>query len=113
MSPHADDFYGMVGRNNLINQPVMDINASRMATLKISYQFFIGWRILKRILSQNINQSLSRIFQIRFGDTPGVFTSLRGVVNLPRHQGSFVEHRERGVFIPVRMDLRIPGIDIR
>jgi len=50
MAPHAQDLDNLLLLQDMINQTVLNIDAPRICTSKITYQLFIGRRISERIL---------------------------------------------------------------
>ena len=65
MCPHSNYFHGSIIPHpipfhwltiHLINQPVLNIDSSRINSLQISNQSFIGWWILKRVFPDDLYQ---------------------------------------------------------
>lgn len=107
---HFDDFYL---RKNLVNQPVLDVNPSRIGSGQIPHKLLEGGRILKWIAFQNFQQALRLWLQPRRRKFFSVFLGLFGVKKLPAHQLSFLESLLTGVLRPARMDSRIPGMETK
>ncbi len=59
MSPHPDDFDDFLVLKDLIDQTVLNVDASRVGTGKVTYQLLKGGRRLERILSENFQESFS------------------------------------------------------
>ena len=113
MSPHTNDFNRLDIFKNLIDQPMLEVDAPGISPLEVADQFFKGWRLAEGVFTQEFQQGF------RFGSQPGVgelFSVLLGLFSvgkLPFHHFSFLESLETGVFKPLRMDSFMPGMDER
>ena len=58
MGPHPKDQYILTFFIHFVNQAVLNINSSRIKALQVTFQTFKRRVILKRIHSQNGNQSM-------------------------------------------------------
>ena len=86
MGPKSQYFYGFITFKNLINQAMLNVDTSGIGPLQIPYQFFIGRRILKRILAQYFKPFLGLAFEARASQLLGIFLSLswyRPIATLP------------------------------
>jgi hypothetical protein len=63
MCPHPQNLHGL-GINNLINNPMLDVDSSRECPRQIANQFFVGWILCKWIFSDCIKNFLSFLFKI-------------------------------------------------
>ena len=113
MRPHAEDLDDPLLLQDLVDQPVLDIDPSRISTAQIAYQLLKRRRRLQRIFSQQIEEFLYPGTQTRSGDFPGILLRLASVDQFPTHQSSSPAHSSTGVFIPSMMDSRIPGMESR
>ncbi len=82
---------------HLIHQPVLDIAAPQIRPLQIADQFLNRWRILERVLWEDVQQPL----RLLCGDD--------GLA----HKPDFAEVFPNGTASPLRMDSRILGIETR
>lgn len=123
VSPHPQDFYDSRFFVCFIDQPMLNIDTTGINASQIAHQFLIRRRRLEGIQPKDVQQVLG------FGTQPGrsqivrIFLCLSRVNDLPRawrigaficlfaHQGNSDEHCSAGVFIPSRMDSRMPGMD--
>jgi hypothetical protein len=85
---------------------MLNVDAAEIRARQISDEFFIWRRTLKRIFRDDVKKPLC------LSDFPGVLLRLPGV-NRPTHQPGFFSAFLSGLAIPLRMESRIPGIDIR
>jgi hypothetical protein len=54
MSPDSDYLHGFDIVENLIDKTMLNSNSAREGTGKVSYQSLVGWWVLVRILSEEI-----------------------------------------------------------
>ena len=113
MSPHPKDFNGVFGRIDLVDETVLNVNASRIGARQISHQFFVGRWILKWIFGEEVEKALGLGFEVRGCDLPGVFLGLPRKNDRPTHQPGLVKVLPSGSAMPLRIDSRIPGIERR
>ena len=113
MRPETDDFDGSGFFEDLIDEPVLDVDAAGIRAGKIADELFIWGRSLEGILTKDGQQGFSFGTQPRRGEFLGVFLGLACEDDLPRYHANFSRHRDTGVFSPRRMDSRMPGIDTR
>jgi len=112
MGPHPDDLDCALGTIDLINQTMLNADAAGIRACQISDEFLIWWRTLKRIFRDHIKKPLCLRPKVCRSDFPGVLLRLPGV-NRQTHQLGFFSAFLSGSAIPLRMESRIPGIDIR
>jgi hypothetical protein len=113
MRPHPQDFDFAFSTINLIHQTVLDVDAARIGAGKISNQFFVRRRTLKRIFRDDVEKSLRLRSKVCRCDLAGVLLCLPGVDDRPAHQPGLIEALLSGSAIPLRMEARIPGIESR
>lgn len=113
MRPHPEDFYSMLAIQDLVYEPMLDVDASGVCAGKVADQFLIAGRCLEWVLSDHREQPLDLFHQSRGRNLPSVVLSLSCVNNPPAHQPGSSEHWSRGVSRPLRMDSRMPGTDSR
>ena len=53
MCPHTQNLYHTLFSQDLVYQPVLNIDSSRVSTLQIAHQFFKNWWAMKRFLLKN------------------------------------------------------------
>ncbi|HVF46123.1 MAG TPA: hypothetical protein VNA17_01005 [Pyrinomonadaceae bacterium] len=54
MCPHTKDIYDLVFLDDFIDQTMMLVNSPGVPALKVARKFFVGWRMTKWILDENI-----------------------------------------------------------
>lgn len=113
VSPHTDDLNCVLGVMDLIHQAMLDVDATGIGARQISDELFVWRRLLKRILRDDIEKTLRLWPEVRRRKFPGVLLRLFGVNNRPIHQPGLVEDLPRGSAMPLRMESRIPGIEMR
>ncbi len=124
MCPHADDFYNTIKFNtvlcdmlliDLINDAMLNIDASGEKTAEVSNKCLVPGRILKRIFPDDINKSFR--FSIKTGRLQilDIFYCLPIVNNLIAHQStsSSEMHSSTGVAFPLSRDSAMPGTEFR
>ena len=80
---------------------------------QIAHEFFVRWRILKWILREDVEQPLRLRPEIRGRDLPRILLRLLREDNGPTHQPGLLEALLSGSAIPLRIETRIPGIEMR
>ena len=113
MGPHPYDLDCALGTINLIYQAMLNIDATGICAGKISNQLFVRWRTLKRIFCNDVEKPLCLRLEVCRSDLQGVFLGLPGINDRPTHQPGFAEAFLSGSDNPLRMEARIPGIDVR
>ena len=113
MRPYADDLDRPDSLQDLIDQPVLDIDAPRIRSLQIADQFFKRWRSLKAVCAHYLEKGFGFGPESRGGEFLGVLLGLPGIDELPRHQCNTRAHFFGEVLSPFRMEPRMPGMDNR
>lgn len=113
MRPHAQHFDDTLLSENLIYQPVLDVDAARICPVQIAEEFFKRRWIAERIVLEHREQFLHFFCQRGSLQFLCIFLRLLHVHKLVFHKSMRFEPREAGVRMPLRMDSRIPGIDRR
>lgn len=83
MGPHAENFDGSLRFEDLINQAVLDIDATGDGSGEIADQFFVWRRIAERIFGEDGEEFLDFGPQTRGGSFFGVLLGLTRVDDLP------------------------------
>ncbi len=92
----------------------MDVDSARVRTRQITGQFLERWRGTKWIFLKDIEKHLSLRLQTRSFELLRILYCLRGEYQAPGfHQSSESRQSRTGVFIPSRIDARIPGMESR
>ena len=112
VGPHPDDLDCALGTIDLINQTMLNVDAAGIRARQISDEFLVRRRTLKRIFRDDVKKPLCLRSKVCRSDLPGVLLRLPGV-NRQTHQPGFFRAFLSGSAIPLRMESRIPGIDIR
>src|ERR1700722_4241218 len=113
MRPHAQDLHRLSGFDDLINQTMLNIDAARVCAGEIADELLVRWRIRKGIACQYLQQRHRPLFQSGGRQFLCIFLGVLGIDERPAHQRSPFESLLTGVFIPSRIDLRMPGMDNR
>jgi len=113
VSPHPQYFHCSLGLENLVDEPMLDVDASRIVAGKISDELFARGRILEGIDAKDRQQIIDTSPKSRGLDILRVLVGIPRENDLPVHQGGLLEHLLTGVFMPLRRDSRIPGTDRR
>ncbi len=113
MRPHSNDLYGVDVIQDLVDQPMLDIDPPRAGASEVSYQFLVCRRGSIGVFSENLEQSFRLGLKAGLGELPCIFLGLLGKHQSPAHHSSSASHCSTGVSSPLRMDSRIPGRDAR
>ena len=111
MRPHADDLDGLLIFQNLVHQPVSNVDPTGIRSDEIAYKLLEWWRSLKGICFHNLKWRFCFPLQSGIRKLSRIFLRLFGEDDFPAHQPSWSAHALTGIFSPFRMDSRIPGID--
>lgn len=109
----AVDLAGPFLINDLINQPMLDVDPSRIDAVEVSDQFFMGRRVPERVAFKNRQERLRLLLQPGSRQLFGILLRLFGLNEHPSHQSSSLAHSLTGVADPSRIDSRVPGTDRR
>jgi hypothetical protein len=113
MSPHSNDFDRPLRLVDLIYQPVLNVDASRVGTRQISNEFFVGRRSLERSLCEKIEKTFCLWPEIGRRKFPRIYLRLFRKGDRPTHQPGWVEVFSSGSAMPLRMESRMPGIETK
>src|SRR5205823_128858 len=113
VGPHPNDLDCALGTVDLINQTMLNVDAAGIRAREISDEFLVRRRTLRRIFRDDIKKPLCLRSKVCRSDFPGVLLRLPGVNDRPAHQPGFFSAFLSGSAIRLRMESRIPGIDIR
>lgn len=114
MGPHSDHLYCSDFLQDLINKTVLDIDSAGISSRKVADKFLEGrWRLVW-ILSKNIKEFSSPLFQACGSNLSGILLRLLRINDSPLlyHPG-FSLHFWTGVFMPLRIDSLMPGMERR
>ena len=115
--PHPEDLYRSRFWQDLIDEPVLDVDSSRAGAREIANELLVARLLLPGIRSENLDEFLGLFAQAAGRKFPGVFLRLPGEDDLPGPRFAYQPGRfdvlEIGVRIPCRIDSRIPGIERR
>lgn len=95
---------------DLINEPVMDVDPSGTGSVQIPEQLLENGRCLIGIVLLNVQEMLRLWLETGRGHHLGVLDGLPGKYKPPAHQSSSAVQDSTGVFNPSRIDFFIPGI---
>ena len=103
---HPDD---LLFNEDLIDQSVLNIDATRVRASQVADQFFEGWWVLKRIGGKNRQQVLHLKFQSGAGHLLGIFERLLGKHKRPTYHSTAIALCDSGFAMPALIDPRNPG----
>ena len=113
MCPHPNDFHNAPFFEDLINQAMMNADATRIRSGQITNELLVSRRSLERIEFKDFEQFLGLCFQSSGGKFHCIFLCLLREDKCPFHQVSSGEHFSTGVLSPRTIDSRILGIERR
>src|SRR5205809_2513817 len=108
--PHPDDLDCALGTIDLINQTMLNVDATGICAGEISDEFLEWRRTLKRISRDYVKKPLRLGSKVCRSNLAGVFLGLPGVNDRPAHQPGFFSAFLSDSAIPLRMESRIPGM---
>lgn len=68
VGPHAQHVYGVFFGQHLVDEPMLDIDAARVAASQIADEFLVSWRRGERIFCDHIEQGCGFRFQPAVGE---------------------------------------------
>lgn len=113
MCPHPDDFDDAFFVVNLVDEPVLDIDASGICAGEVADEFFIRRRVLKRVFFKNFEDGFGLGLEPCGGEFYCVLPGISGEGQPPFYHLRPFEHFAGGVFRPFLMDSRMPGMESR
>ncbi len=113
VSPHAKNLDGFGVIQDLVDEPVLDVDTARACAGKIAQEFLVAGRCLVWIASKDVEELLGLRLEPRASQLLRVSPGLCGIDERPVHQSSSVAHLPTGVFSPFRIESRIPGMVAR
>ena len=90
-----------------------DVDATGVRPRKVAYELFVARRGLVRIPAEYVEENLGLRPKTGGCELAGVPTCLGREDYLSPHQPGPLEHLLTGVFMPLRMDSRMPGTESR
>lgn len=64
VSPHSEYLDGTLGVIDLIYQSMLNVDAARISAGQISNELFVGRRVLKRVLGEDVEKTLHPRFEL-------------------------------------------------
>ena len=114
MGPHPQHFHYSFGFEDLINQPVLDVDSAGIRASQIAPNLIKWWRLPERIFSEDFEEFFGLALKPRRSETWSVLPCLLREDDLPTgHQPGSFSHWSTGVARPSTIDSRIPGTDKR
>ena len=113
MRPHPDDLHRLDIIQHLIHKPMLNVDPAGAGAGEVADKLLVGRRRLAGVLCEKIEETLRLRFQARSGELFCVTPRLVGIDKRPPHQSSPFLHFFTGVFNPLIIEERIPGIDNR
>lgn len=117
MRPHPEDLDRPLLWQDLIHEPVLDVDSSREGAREVTHELLKSRRLPPGIRPKDLEKFFGLFAQTAGRELPCVFLRLFGENDLPGarfvYQPGRFEVLESGVRIPFRIDSRIPGIERR
>lgn len=113
MRPHPNHFDHLDVVKNLVDKPMLDVDAPRANTGQIADESLVRRGCLVRVGLEDLDQSFCLRSKARACELLGVSPSLGREDQSPAHQPGFLWHFFTVVLRPRRMDAFIPGIEVR
>jgi len=107
--PHTQDANRFLFAKDFVHDTVLNIDAARVCTGKITDQFFKGRWVLKWVVGKKREQFLRLWLKAACSKLLCILHCLLGINNFPTHHSSAFELFARGSAIPALMDSRMPG----
>lgn len=113
MGPQTDDLDGLDVVQHLVHKSVLDSDPAREGAGEVSNESLVRRGILIGILFEDFKKALGLRFESGTRQLLGITSGMTGVDKLPSYQSSFSWHFSTGVFKPLRIEARIPGMAFR
>lgn len=113
MRPHPDDFDDAFFFVNLVDEPVLDVDAPGICAGEVSDEFFIRRRVMERVFFKDFEEGFGLRLEPCGGELEGVLSGVSRENQPPLYHFSVLEHFSGGVLRPFLMDSRMPGTDSR
>src|SRR4051794_3696407 len=113
MSPHTEDLHRVFRFEDLVDEPLLNVNPSRVGTREVTHELF-EWRwFLERVCFENVEECFGFRAKSRGSEFLSVLLCLLCENDGPVHQPGSSSQLGRGVSMPSRIDSLIPGIERR
>ena len=63
VGPHSQDMHDVAIGENLVDKPMLDVDASRVAARQVTDMFFVSWRCAERVLGEHVEGPLGSLLQ--------------------------------------------------
>jgi hypothetical protein len=113
VGPHSEHFDRLLVGIHLVNESVLNVDATRIGSGEVAHEFFVWGRVLEGVVGEDGEEAFGLGAEVGAGDLASVFLSLFGEDDRPVHQPGLVEALDRGSAMPLRMDSRMPGMEVR
>ena len=113
MCPHSDDLDSLDVVQNLVDETMLNIDSSGARSRKVSDKLLIRRWDFVGIFGENFEEFLCLGLKTRPRKLFRIAPGLMGIDKRPAHQSRSALHLSAGVFNPLTIDSRIPGIDVR
>src|ERR1035437_9224072 len=111
--PHPQYFHGPLVVENLVDQPMLNVDAPRVGAGQVSHELFERRPSDVWVPRQQIEERLRPALEPCRGEPGSVLLGLLRVDEPPSHQSSLSSHSSTGVAKPSMRASRIPGIETR
>ena len=82
MSPHSQDENFFLISEDLVNDPMMEIDSAGETSRQLAARGFVSWRSLEGVRSEDFQQGLRLFLEVALRKLRGVFAGLLGIYNL-------------------------------
>jgi hypothetical protein len=113
MSPHADDFYDFRIIQNLVDQPMLNVNAPGEGTCQVTDKRFEWRRRPVGIFFEDGEQLFNPGLEAGSCNLLRIALRMTRENDPPRHHFNTPAQRSTGVLSPFRIDALIPGMPLK
>lgn len=86
MAPYSQHFHSVISCDDLIDEPMLNIDSPGVCALQVTHKFLVGWRITEGIVCNDRKQNFSLFTQASGSQFLGIFLGLLREDDVPAHQ---------------------------
>jgi hypothetical protein len=92
VGPHPQDMHDVAIGENLVDKPMLDVEASRVAARQVTNKLLVPWRCTERVLGEHVKEPFGPLLQARRREPFRILLRLARVDQRPvTHQSSSAE----------------------
>ena len=65
VGPHPQDMHDVAIGENLVDKPMLDVEASRVAARQVTNKLLVPWRSTERVLGEHVKEPFGPLLQAR------------------------------------------------